>query len=156
MIFQASSNKSASARMTTSSEFVCVHVQFFVLLSEELTLGDSTNRVYGILMWDQGERIMGGGRSSIGASNLAQESTPLQYWAYERKFNFCKVDHTSETRHSQYNPEEQPAVVFTVLTTFSTCFCLSSGCTIWPPFKMTSTNNQPITSRLSLLSTNNK
>ena len=23
-------------------------------------------------MWDQGERIMGGGRSSIGASNLAQ------------------------------------------------------------------------------------
>ena len=35
-------------------------------------MGDSTNRVYGILMWDQGERIMGGGRSSIGASNLAQ------------------------------------------------------------------------------------
>ena len=92
MIFQASSNKSASARMTTSSEFVCVHVQFFVLLSEELTLGDSTNRVYGILMWDQGERIMGtwGRGVSIGASNLAQESAPLQYWAYERKLNFCK------------------------------------------------------------------
>ena len=41
---------------------------------------------------------MGGGRSSIGASNLAQESTPLQYWAYERKFNFCKVDHWPEIK----------------------------------------------------------
>ena len=61
-------------------------------------MGDSTNRVYAILMWDQGERIMGGGRSSIGASNLAQESAPLQYWAYERKFNFFKVDHWPEIK----------------------------------------------------------
>ena len=40
----------------------------------------------------------GWGRSSIGASNLAQESAPLQYWAYERKFNFFKVDHWPEIK----------------------------------------------------------
>ena len=45
---------------------------------------------------------MGGGRSSIGASNLAQESTPLQYWAYERKFNFCKVDHWPKIKSYHY------------------------------------------------------
>ena len=60
---------------------------------------------------------MGGGVS------LKFGSAPLQYWTYERKFNFCKVDHWPKIKSYHYeNLINREPPVFSILSHSQICW----------------------------------